>query len=248
MTAVSLDPEFSQAHRALGQVYSKKGLFDEAVRHFDRASGLDPANEDLKEEKKKAQAASQNSLKIRNRSKKMIWLIGVAGFLIGLAVFPLFRLVAKKPEAPPSREVLASRIKAGLAGNPSLADCILEIEQTQVGLSVSGEVPSNLHKNLVFEIARNTAGAMPVDCEGLRIVPPRLEPEKRQNLFVYTVKAGDSLGGIARKFYGREMMWQRIYEANKDKLSSAHAISPGQVLAIPLENGQIVTTPVRKKS
>ena len=50
----------------------------------------------------------------------------------------------------------------------------------------------------------------------------------------YTVQRGDSLGGIAVKFYGDAAHFPRIYEANKQFLSSANKIRVGQRLSIPI--------------
>lgn len=49
----------------------------------------------------------------------------------------------------------------------------------------------------------------------------------------YTVKSGDCLWNIAKKFYGNGSKYTIIAEANKDKIKSANLIYPGQVLIIP---------------
>lgn len=49
----------------------------------------------------------------------------------------------------------------------------------------------------------------------------------------YTVKSGDVLSRIALEIYGDANAWDRIYQANNDKLSSPHIIKPGQELIIP---------------
>ena len=49
----------------------------------------------------------------------------------------------------------------------------------------------------------------------------------------YTVVAGDSLSKIAKHFYGDAKAWNRIFQANKDKISNPDLIHPGQVLRIP---------------
>lgn len=46
----------------------------------------------------------------------------------------------------------------------------------------------------------------------------------------YTVAAGDSLSKIGSK-YG--VSWQKIFEANRDKLDDPDKIQPGQELTIP---------------
>ena len=49
----------------------------------------------------------------------------------------------------------------------------------------------------------------------------------------YTVRAGDSLGGIAVKFYGDVNQYDVIYQANRQILSSPNTIRVGQRLSIP---------------
>ena len=48
----------------------------------------------------------------------------------------------------------------------------------------------------------------------------------------YTVQSGDSLSKIGSK-YG--VSWQKIFEANRDKLDDPDKIYPGQELTIPSE-------------
>lgn len=49
----------------------------------------------------------------------------------------------------------------------------------------------------------------------------------------YTVQSGDTLSKISQQFFGDANQYQRIFEANKDKLSSPDKIQVGQVLTIP---------------
>lgn len=49
----------------------------------------------------------------------------------------------------------------------------------------------------------------------------------------YTVKRGDCLWNIAKKFYGNGSKYTTIYNANKDKIKNPNLIYPGQVLWIP---------------
>lgn len=49
----------------------------------------------------------------------------------------------------------------------------------------------------------------------------------------YTVKKGDCLWNIAKKFYGKGSKYTVIYEANKDKIKNPNLIYTGQVLTIP---------------
>jgi nucleoid-associated protein YgaU len=49
----------------------------------------------------------------------------------------------------------------------------------------------------------------------------------------YTVKPGDSLSAIAQQFYGKASEYNRIFEANRDKLKDPDRIQAGQELVIP---------------
>jgi len=49
----------------------------------------------------------------------------------------------------------------------------------------------------------------------------------------YTVKPGDTLSKIAKEFYGSANEYNKIFEANKDQLSSPDRINVGQELKIP---------------
>lgn len=49
----------------------------------------------------------------------------------------------------------------------------------------------------------------------------------------YTVKKGDCLWNIAKKYYGKGSLYTKIYEANRDKIKNPNLIYPGQVLKIP---------------
>ncbi|HUU09878.1 MAG TPA: LysM peptidoglycan-binding domain-containing protein [Phycisphaerae bacterium] len=49
----------------------------------------------------------------------------------------------------------------------------------------------------------------------------------------YTMKRGDTLYSLAKRFYGDGKLWTRIADANKDKIRDVTGIPVGTVLAIP---------------
>ncbi len=49
---------------------------------------------------------------------------------------------------------------------------------------------------------------------------------------IYEIKPGDNLSKIAKNYPG--MTWQKIFDANKDKIKDPNLIHPGQKIIIPL--------------
>ncbi len=49
----------------------------------------------------------------------------------------------------------------------------------------------------------------------------------------YEVRSGDTLWGIAERFYGDPYCWIFIWESNRDRVRNPHWIYPGQELIIP---------------
>lgn len=54
-------------------------------------------------------------------------------------------------------------------------------------------------------------------------------PVKRYHI----VGFGETLWGLAQKYYGNGLEWKRIYDANKDKIKNPNLIYPFQKLLIP---------------
>lgn len=66
----------------------------------------------------------------------------------------------------------------------------------------------------------------------LKTETPR-ETSDKPTTKTYTVKSGDCLWTIAKKYYGNGAQYTKIYNANKDKISNPNLIYVGQVLTIP---------------
>jgi nucleoid-associated protein YgaU len=56
------------------------------------------------------------------------------------------------------------------------------------------------------------------------------EPKTQRD---YVIQSGDSLSKIAKRFYGNATDWQKIYQANRDKIKDPNLIYPGQKIIIP---------------
>ena len=58
-------------------------------------------------------------------------------------------------------------------------------------------------------------------------------PSKSTAQRTYTVKKGDCLWNIAKKFYGNGSAYTKIYDENTNKIANPNLIYPGQVFVIP---------------
>lgn len=59
------------------------------------------------------------------------------------------------------------------------------------------------------------------------------EADNAPSAGTYTVKSGDCLWLIAKKFYGNGAKYTKIFDANRDKIKNPNRIFVGQVLTIP---------------
>lgn len=77
--------------------------------------------------------------------------------------------------------------------------------------------------------ARSTGDAAPADFSDVQGSSSSTAPAGQS----YTVKSGDNLRKIAQHFYGDEMKWHAIRDANRDKLPNPDKIQVGMTLIIP---------------
>ena len=105
-------------------------------------------------------------------------------------------------------------------------------------LFIQGAAPSEAIKNEVWDkIKAVDASFSDLTCD-LSVDPSLPQPQAAAAAAgaagrTYTVKAGDTLSKIAKEFYGNANEYNKIFEANKDQLSSPDKINVGQELNIP---------------
>jgi len=102
----------------------------------------------------------------------------------------------------------------------------MEIDLNGSKVTVYGRVKNQSEKEKVVLALGNVAGIATVDD---RLIVKNPEPEAK----FYTVKSGDSLSKIAKKFYKDAKKYNIIFEANKPMLKDPNKIYPGQNLRIP---------------
>jgi len=97
--------------------------------------------------------------------------------------------------------------------------------------SISGDCDSQKIRDQAILIAGNVKGVSKVVADKLRAPEAKAEPASKDEF--YEIVSGDTLGGIAKKFYGKAAAYTKIFDANKDIISDPNKIYPGQKIRIP---------------
>lgn len=132
-------------------------------------------------------------------------------------------------------KALESELKSEQAAARKIEDTIrdlqLQVEELTVHIAgdmatIKGSAYDQSTKEKVVLVVGNTHGIASVDDQ------MSVEHTQPQSQF-HTVIKGDSLGKIAKNYYGNAMKYPLIYDANKPMLTDPDKIYPGQVLRIP---------------
>ena len=105
-------------------------------------------------------------------------------------------------------------------------------------LFIHAEVANDQLKNKIWDAIKH-ADASYADLHADIAVNPSIQPppmaaEANSSApRTYVVQAGDSLGKIAQQFYGKASEYNKIFEANRDKMSNPDAVRAGTTLVIP---------------
>lgn len=104
----------------------------------------------------------------------------------------------------------------------------LSVEVDDDKATIYGKAADLATKEKVVLVVGNTEGIASVE-DNMTVE----EVEEAQTAQFHTVVSGDTLGKIAKEFYGDAMKYPVIFEANKPMLSHPDKIYPGQVLRVP---------------
>jgi nucleoid-associated protein YgaU len=99
--------------------------------------------------------------------------------------------------------------------------------------TICGNCPNEATRNNAILIAGDVQGVEKIIADDLKYPEP-VEDEK-EKFDLYEIVSGDTLGGIAKKFYGKASLYTRIHEANKELIPDPNKIYPGQKIKIPLD-------------
>lgn len=111
----------------------------------------------------------------------------------------------------------------------------LDVQFDDGTVTICGDCTSQTVRDQAVLIAGNIAGVEKVIADDLRAPEPKPE-EPEEKAEIYEIVSGDTLGGIAKKYYGKASAYMKIFEANKDIISDPNKIYPGQKIRIPLDD------------
>jgi nucleoid-associated protein YgaU len=94
-------------------------------------------------------------------------------------------------------------------------------------LKVKGEAKTQYEKNLLWDKIKEIGGDNPSDILANITVTDTTVYHR------HTVKSGETLGKIAKHYYGNPSKYQAIFKANSDILKNPDLIYPDQELIIP---------------
>jgi len=103
--------------------------------------------------------------------------------------------------------------------------------------TICGDCTNAAVRESAILIAGNIQGVEKVVADDLSAPEPQPEApaEESESAEIYEIVSGDTLGAIAKRFYGNASKYTKIFEANRDILSDPNKIYPGQKIRIPAE-------------
>ena len=94
-------------------------------------------------------------------------------------------------------------------------------------LKIKGTAKTPYEKNIMWDKIKEIGGNSPTDIKANISVAD-------ESVFArHTVKRGETLGKIAKHYYGNASKYQAIFKANSDILKNPDLIHPNQELIIP---------------
>lgn len=111
--------------------------------------------------------------------------------------------------------------------NPGVDNLSVEVENGVASLSGEANSAEALEKAVLM--AGNIEGISEVKFDNLTAPAAEIKIE------YYEIVSGDTLSGIAKKFYGNGSLYMRIFEANREVIKDPDKIYVGQKIRIPID-------------
>jgi nucleoid-associated protein YgaU len=128
-----------------------------------------------------------------------------------------------------SEDEASEKIKSHIeAENPGVKDLVVTVQDGVATLAGVAESAEAMEKAVLM--AGNIQGISKVRADNLT------SPAGTEKVGYYVIKSGDTLSGIAAKYYGKGSLYPRIFEANREVIKNPDLIYPGQKIRIPLDD------------
>ncbi|MGB6269714.1 MAG: peptidoglycan-binding protein LysM [Olleya sp.] len=143
-----------------------------------------------------------------------------------------------KTDKEEAAEAAAAEVKMEALAARKLEETARDLDLQVEGLSIfidddaatiSGEAADQATREKMVLLVGNSDGIATVDDQMTVAETAVVVPEAQ----FHTVASGDTLGKIAKHYYGNAMKYPEIFEANKPMLTHPDKIYVGQVLRIP---------------
>ncbi|WP_346881641.1 LysM peptidoglycan-binding domain-containing protein [uncultured Algibacter sp.] len=102
-----------------------------------------------------------------------------------------------------------------------------DVKEENGVLKVNGTANTPYEKNLLWDKIKEIGGDNPSD------INANIEVADSSIFHRHVVKSGETLGKIAKHYYGNAAKYQEIFKANSDILKNPDVIQPDQELIIP---------------
>lgn len=102
-----------------------------------------------------------------------------------------------------------------------------DVKEQDGKLIITGTAKTQYEKNLIWDEIKKVAGDNPTD------LVADIKVSDTSVFAHHTVEKGETLGKIAKQYYGSASKYNAIFKANTNILKNPDVIHPGQELVIP---------------
>jgi nucleoid-associated protein YgaU len=128
---------------------------------------------------------------------------------------------------------LKGKYQSVISAAPQLGVSLQNVHIENGKLLIRGKAPNENVKNELWNRIKAVDSGYSDLVADISIDSSLPQPQVMASKKTYTVKSGDTLSKIAKEYYGDANSYNKIFEANRDKLSDPNKIQPGQELVIP---------------
>lgn len=102
-----------------------------------------------------------------------------------------------------------------------------DVKEENGQLQIKGTARTPYEKDLLWNEIKRVGGDNPTD------LMAEIQVANESIYHTHTVEKGDTLGHIAKHYYGKASKYPKIFDANRNILDDPNKIRPGQELVIP---------------